>query len=453
MMKFSTNWLTELFPVFKGSPQDQIEIRTVFTDSRSSVKMGLFVPIVGDRFDGHEFLNDAVQQGAVATIWQRDHDIPAFLPKDFPVFLVDDSIEALQYLAKAYRQKVNPKVIGITGSNGKTTTKDLVAAAVSSQYETLKTQGNYNNHIGLPLTLLSMPNNCEVAVLEMGMNHFGEIQILSQIAQPDIAIITNIGESHIEFLGSRAGIAQAKAEILAGLKEEGVLIIDGDEPLLQPLVKQKNTIRCGFKEENDYKISEVTLSTKTMSFKLNQEISFSIPLLGEHNARNTAFAIAVGDILQIPVEKMIQSIKDLKVTSARFEILNGKNGSTLVNDSYNASPTSMKASINVFKQMEGKKKIVVLGDMFELGEHGEDLHRSVAEVITSPINAVYTLGNMSHEITKEVQHQQPNLIAKHFDNKKQLLTELEDSLKKDTIILFKASRGMKLETLLTELTQ
>src|SRR5699024_1235287 len=187
-----------------------IEIETVVTDSRLKVKQSLFVPLIGDQFDGHQFVEGALNNGAVAILWQEDRELPPSVPKQVPVFFVKNTLDALQQLASLYRNKVDPIVVGITGSNGKTTTKDIVSSVVKTTYKTHFTQGNLNNHIGLPLTILGMPNDAEVLILEMGMNHFNEIDLLSKIARPDYAIITNIGESHIEHLGSREGITKAK---------------------------------------------------------------------------------------------------------------------------------------------------------------------------------------------------------------------------------------------------
>src|SRR5699024_431179 len=254
-MLFSINWLTKCLTNTKGMIREDVIIKNVLTDSRVQAKQALFVPIVGESFDGHAFLLQVIENGAMAAIWQEDKPLPEELPADFPLFLVKDTITALQEVAASYRSKINPTVVGITGSNGKTTTKDIVAGVCGEAFKTHKTAGNFNNHIGLPLTILSMPKDTEILVLEMGMNHFKEIERLSEIARPDYAIITNIGESHIEYLGSREGIAQAKLEITHCLSEEGKLIIDGDEPLIRVHNTFNRTLSCGFKTENDLVIS------------------------------------------------------------------------------------------------------------------------------------------------------------------------------------------------------
>lgn len=216
---------------------EKITIEGVTTDSRNVRKGNLFVPIIGEKFNGHDFVEKAFENGAHASLWSRSVPNP---PQDKPLIIVDDTLAALQQIASHYLLEVNPKVVGITGSNGKTTTKDMIASVVGTRYRVHKTKGNFNNHIGLPLTILDMPEDTEVAVLEMGMNAKGEIELLSSIARPDIAVITNIGDAHLQDLGSREGIAEAKLEIIKGLKENGTLIYHGDEPLLKKRLFMSN---------------------------------------------------------------------------------------------------------------------------------------------------------------------------------------------------------------------
>ncbi|WP_117160887.1 UDP-N-acetylmuramoyl-tripeptide--D-alanyl-D-alanine ligase [Paraliobacillus sp. X-1268] len=451
-MLFTLPFLKGLFPDTKGAIHDQFIINQVTTDSRKPMSHALFVPLVGDKFDGHAYMNQAIEQGAVATIWEKDKPLPKFLPTDFPVFFVKDTLIALQQLAQAYRLKINPTVIGVTGSNGKTTTKDLIATVLSSRYRTHYTNGNFNNHIGLPLTILSMPNDTEMLVLEMGMNHFGEMERLSNISEPDIAVITNIGESHIEYLGSRAGIAKAKAEILSGLKVDGTLLIDGDEPLLLPYSEQVDTTKIGFDLSNDIVIDQFNMHPLHSSFRLMAKDTYEIPLLGKHHAQNAAFAIQIAVKLGMECKEIQQALLEVDRTGMRFEVMNGRGGVTLINDAYNASPTSMKAAINVVKEITGyERKIVVLGDMFELGNASKEFHRSIADVLSLPIEYVCTIGEDAIEISKAVNKQNPLIHTKHFANKEEAITFLEAYLDEQTLILVKASRGMQLETIIDRL--
>lgn len=446
-MLFTTKWLADVVFYHQSISFDGTAINTVTTDSRQKTDNALFIPLQGDTFDGHDYVKQAVDNGAVAVFWDENYQIPSFLPEEFPVFLVNDTLAALQKLAAAYRNKIDPTVIAITGSNGKTTTKDIVAAVVNSTYRIHYTKGNFNNHIGVPLTILSMPSETEVLVLEMGMNHFGEIEQLSNIAKPNHAIITNIGESHIEFLGSREGIAKAKLEIVYGLNKEGNLIIDGDEPLITDWQHRGDVISCGFRETNAVIINNVIVKQDATVFTLSDGKRYEISLLGKHHAKNASFAITVGNLLGIPTASIKQALHSLALTSMRFEMLKGKNGVSVINDAYNASPTSMKAAIEVVKQMTGfPEKVLILGDMMELGDWSNNLHRSVADVIDASITAVFTLGNYASEIVTELKQQETVVTCAHFTERNALVESLKPYLSGDSLLLFKASRSMHFES-------
>lgn len=444
-------WLINKFPNYEGNLNQNDPIKTVFIDSREKVNQGLFVPIQGERLDGHEFIEQAIDNGAIAILCDESKQVPEAVRQKAIFIYVQDTTLALQQLAHAYRNKINPIVVGITGSNGKTTTKDLVAAVVETSFQTHYTNGNYNNHIGLPLTILAMASNTEVLVLEMGMSDFGEIERLSQVANPDYAIITNIGESHIEFLGSRKGIVQAKLEIRAGMKEDGYLIIDGDEKSLQHLHNETNVITCGFNHTNQVMLDEVQLSGSSTFFQLNDQ-QYELPLLGKHHAKNAAYAITFGNLLKIDEITMKSALKHIQVTSMRFQFLTGKNNVTIINDAYNASPTSMMAAIEAVKSIDVfTNKVLVLGDIFELGERTEYFHRSIAEVIDDPISTVFTYGDAASAISEEVHKKNPEIACKHFMSREQLTEELNFYLNEDTILLFKASRGMEFEQFVREI--
>lgn len=447
MMLFTLDLVAKTFSEYNQNASVLTnEIHEISTDSRKQTNKGLYIPIVGDRFNGHDFLLEAIENGAVAAIWDKKYDIPTEISATFPIFFVTDTTMALQKLASVYLQFVQPKVIGITGSNGKTTTKDLVYSLVKQKYRTHRTIGNFNNHIGLPLTILQMSPHTEVIILEMGMDSYGEIERLAQITHPDIAIITNIGESHMENFGNREGIAKAKLEIISQFTKNDLLIVDGDEPLLHNV--KVPTIRCGFQSNNDLTISNVTMDERSTSFMLQSEEQYTIPLIGSHHALNATYAIAVAKQLQITNEEIIKGFTEVDRTSMRFEFVEGKDGTQLINDAYNASPTSMKAAIKVLKQLPNTpEKIVVLGDILELGENSETFHRSIAEVISKPINFVYTYGEQAHFITKQLEENASSVQFQHFSTKTELAKALQSHLQQGTMILFKASRGMAFETL------
>lgn len=450
-MSFSIELIKEISTHFSGVSKNNT-IENVFIDSRKKVSNGLFIPIIGERFDGHDFLLAAIENGAVATMWDESKSIPKELNDNFPVFYVKDTLKALESLSRSYLKSVNPKVIGVTGSNGKTSTKDLIEAVLSKSFKTHKTDGNYNNHIGLPLTILAMPNDSEIAILEMGMNNFGEISFLSKLAKPDIAIITNIGESHIEQLGSREGIAKAKLEITDGLKENGILIIDGDEALLN-IVDQSNTIKCGYISGNDYQISELEQKENGTSFTINETEHYFLPLLGKHNVKNSTYAIALGKYLGLSEHTIQIGLESCTLTNMRMEKRPGLNGSMIINDAYNASPTSMRAAIETIKQLNGyATKIVVLGDMYELGKNEKVLHESIADVISAPITHLLTIGEKAKWISDNLLlSNKDDLMIKSFSTKDEAKKELEKLLSSKSVALLKASRGMQFETLANQL--
>ncbi|GGN49264.1 UDP-N-acetylmuramoyl-tripeptide--D-alanyl-D-alanine ligase [Oceanobacillus indicireducens] len=452
-MLFTVKELKYVFTNHHESLDDSLAINRITTDSRLKTDHALFIPIIGDQLNGHDYVEQAIENGAVAIVWDEKEELPPSIPRDFPVFFTEDTTAGLQKLAAYYRDEINPIVIGITGSNGKTTTKDLVAAIMKTTYNTHATLGNLNNHIGLPLTILSMPRDTEVLVLELGMSGFGEIDVLTKIAKPDYAVITNIGESHIEYLGSREGIAKAKLEIINGLKEGGTLIVDGDEPLLQDIHTDDpvDIIRCGFNADNEFRLRDVDITVGGTAFTDAHGRHLQVPLLGKHHAKNAGFALQIAELLHISKEKREAGLQALAHSAMRFELLKSKqHQATVVNDSYNASPTSMKAAIEVIKQMEGfDTKILVLGDVLELGEYADQLHRSIADVISSPITHLYTYGEKAKLITENVQDSE--IQCKHFGTKEALMSELNQHLTEMSLVLFKASRGLQFETMVEDI--
>ncbi|NPC91596.1 UDP-N-acetylmuramoyl-tripeptide--D-alanyl-D-alanine ligase [Bacillus sp. WMMC1349] len=430
-------------------------VKGVSTDSRRLAKEQLFIPLTGERFNGHAFVKQAFQEGVAAVLWNRDEPNP---PQGHAVIVVDDTLKALQRLAKAYREQLQIKVIGVTGSNGKTTTKDMIHAVLQTVYRVHKTEGNYNNHIGLPLTLLAMPEDTDIAVLEMGMSAKGEIEFLSRLARPDAAVITNIGESHLQDLGSREGIAEAKLEIVSGLSKDGTLIYIGDEPLLS-----KNLVNPPYKTKTfgedpafDYQLEKMKQTDQGTAFDVKGiDNHFYIPVLGKHNVKNALAAIAVGDLFGITDDKLEEGLKNIKVTGMRLELMKTSSGLAIINDAYNASPTSMKAAIELVEQLTGYgKKIVVLGDMLELGEQERTFHEGIGKAINQDaIDLVFTYGELSEYIAKGALQTFPENRVFHFrreqkENLKQLLSEKAEA---GDLILVKASRGMKLEDVIKEI--
>ncbi|WP_338779490.1 UDP-N-acetylmuramoyl-tripeptide--D-alanyl-D-alanine ligase [Metabacillus sp. FJAT-52054] len=419
----------------------------VSTDSRSVLPGSLFIPITGENFNGHRFAEKALSEGAAAVLWAKKELNP---PADAPVIFVEDTLAALQKLAKAYKEQLNVKVAGVTGSNGKTTTKDLLASALSPSFNVHKTKGNFNNHIGLPLTLLAMPENTEVAVLEMGMSSKGEIEFLSQLAQPDAAIITNIGESHLMDLGSREGIAEAKLEIASGLKEDGILFYFGDEPLLQERVPalSRKTMTFGETAENDLYPSDIVQSDAGVEFTVQPEGErFAVPVLGKHNVWNALAAIAVARHFGLKDEAIKKGLSSLAMTAMRLELLKSSKGWAVINDAYNASPTSMKAAIRLIEDLQGySRKILILGDMLELGEQEAEFHEQTGEHIsTGKTDHVFTYGKLGECIAAGAKKNLPDENVQSFTDKEELISAVKKFARPGDLFLVKASRGMKLE--------
>ncbi|GKS12518.1 UDP-N-acetylmuramoyl-tripeptide--D-alanyl-D-alanine ligase [Paenibacillus chitinolyticus] len=448
-----------LIPPGSDNGAGGIVIDAVSTDTRTIAPGSLFVPLVGERFDGHEFAADAAAKGASAALWLESRQEGR--PEGLPLLLVDDTLTALQKLAHAYRKTLNVKVVGITGSNGKTTTKDMMGAVLGTVYNVHRTKGNLNNHIGLPLTLLQLDDTTEVAVVEMGMSGRGEIELLSKIAEPDIAVITMIGDAHLLQLGSREEIARAKTEILSGLKDGGTYVFHGDEPLLPlvlPEMKQParmSQIRFGRGHTNDLYPTFIRMDGEGTHFSINPRDTESdkdaqryyIPLLGEHNVDNALAAIAVGTALGVPDADIRRGLAGMQMTGMRIEKRLTPGGVTVLNDAYNASPSSMKASIRLVEQLEGyPRKYVVLADMLELGEDEIRYHREIGSLLSpDALTGVYAYGPLGRQIAEAAGESFGPERVRWFEDKAELTASLHAALKSGDLVLIKGSRGMKLE--------
>ncbi|QAY65420.1 UDP-N-acetylmuramoyl-tripeptide--D-alanyl-D-alanine ligase [Paenibacillus protaetiae] len=439
-----------------------IEIAGVGKDSRQVEAGSLYVPIVGERFDGHDYAAGALADGAAASLWQQDKAVPEEL-KEAPLVFVDDPLAALQRLAAAYRNELPVKVIGITGSNGKTTTKDMVAAVLSAKFRVHKTAGNLNNHIGLPLTVLQLDETVEAAVLEMGMSGFGEIELLTRIAQPDIAVITNIGDAHLLQLGSREGITQAKLEITAGLREDGLLLFNGDEPLLHAglqktvLPQGVRTATFGLSEQNDWSPAQIEVEAAASSFSVRESDNWHyapavhIPVPGKHNVSNALAAIAVARSLGVPEPDIAKALQaGLTLTGMRIQPVAAFNGAMILNDAYNANPTAVRAAVDLVGQLSGfRRKWVVLGDMLELGPDEDALHREIGEYVTpDKADALLAFGPLSKhtaDAAKPLFAGKDQSLIRHFEDQEELAGFLRSELQAEDLVLVKGSRGMRME--------
>lgn len=426
------------------------QIKGVTIDSRHVEKEMLFVPFKGENVDGHRFVEQALKDGAGASFYEKGQDISDSIQG--PIIWVDDTLTALQQLAKAYLKHVNPKVIGVTGSNGKTTTKDMIESVLHTEFRVKKTQGNYNNEIGLPLTILQLDKDTEISILEMGMSGFHEIELLSKIAEPDIAVITNIGESHMQDLGSREGIAKAKSEITIGLKSDGTFIYDGDEPLLKPHVenvKDAKLVSVGLNHDNTLVCKVENSKNDGIAFTINNKEHYELPILGIHNMKNATIAIAIGHELGLDYDTIQKNISNVQLTGMRMERHVTNNQITVINDAYNASPTSMKAAIDTLSNMNGRK-IIVLADSLELGENSQRMHEDVGAYLDNKgIHTLLTYGNDAKFISRKGGQFVEDVA--YFSDKNELTHYLKSILQPDDKVLIKGSRDNKLEEVVNAL--
>ncbi|WP_270850633.1 UDP-N-acetylmuramoyl-tripeptide--D-alanyl-D-alanine ligase [Faecalibacillus faecis] len=421
-----------------GNKDDEINFFS--QDSRQMKNGGMYIPLKGERFDGHNFIESAFQTGAQAIISEKDVKY-----EDKIVIKVKDTYQALKDMASYLRNHRPVKVVGVTGSVGKTSTRDMVYSVVKQKYKTLKTEGNYNNEIGLPLTILRYHDE-EILVLEMGMNHLQEMSRLSMIARPDIACITNVGTAHIGELGSRENILKAKLEITDGMKEGSTLIINQDNDMLQTVeLPHLNVVRVGKGKEASIQASHIILEETKSSFEVEyqgkKEI-IEVPVQGEHNISNALIAIAVGIALNISLEDIKKGIQEFKLTKNRMDILE-KNHKTVIDGTYNASVDSMKSSIDVLANYK-KRKVAILADMLELGDYSQQLHEEVGSYVASKgIDILVCVGKEAKYIYQKARESMKDVY--YFESNQEVIDRLDELLKEDDVILVKGSHSMNLK--------
>ena len=423
-----------------------IRVNGVTTDSRKDDLTGaLFVAIAGDNFDGHDFAREAVIKGAACIMAERRLDTL------HPVITVPSTREALKKLAAYYRSLFDVHMVAVTGSVGKTTTKDMIAQVLSARYKTLKTEGNYNNDIGLPLSVFRLDDSYQAAVFELGMNHPGEIRQLSAIVQPTVCVITNIGVAHIENFRNREGILNAKTEIFEYMAEDGHIILNGDDDLLTTIQPQKRQIHYFGKHHNNYysafniKNNGLIGVSCTVKYGDNQ-FKTNIPLPGSHMVDNALAAVAVGDILGLDAGSVKNGLESVRPLKMRMDVRNAPGGVTLINDVYNASPASVMAGLDVLAGV-GSRKVCILGDMLELGENSLAYHRDVgAYAASKAIDAIVCVGAHSRETYNGAKNNAaPAVTCAHYEDQDALLNELESYIREGDTVLVKASRSLKFE--------
>ena len=422
-------------------------IKKFCCDTRLIKENDMFVSLKSEGNNNIQYVKEAFEKGAIGCI--TENDIPSEIlekNREKTVIKVKDVVKAIQEIAIYKRSLFNIPVIAITGSVGKTSTKDMIASVLKEKYNVSKTQGNYNNHIGVPLTILNWEENTEAAVVEMGMNHLGEIEKLTEIAKPTIAVITNIGTAHIGNLGTRENILKAKLEILKGLNESGRIVINNDNDLLHNCDTRKyKKITYGINNESNYVAQDIIMNQSNSEYiiKIDEnKYKIKVPVSGEHFIYNSLCAISIGRELGIEIEKIINGINGFELTGNRNEIKQ-INDLIIINDFYNASYDSMKASLEVLARMSAKRKVAILGDMLELGEYSENLHRKVGEeVVKNKVDILLTIGENSRAIADEAKKQGMKEVYE-FNTKEECINKIYEIIKKEDCVLLKASNGMK----------
>ena len=425
-------------------------INAICTDTRGMEPGCLFIAIKGDNFDGHDFVGTAFANGAAAAVCRKGAEAAG------EIFYVNDTRQAFLDIARCYRMKFDIPLVGLTGSVGKTTTKDMIACVLCGKYNTLKTEENNNNDIGLSKTILKMETGTEAAVLEMGMRGFGEISVLARAALPTMGVITNIGVSHIERLGSQQGILKAKLEIMEGMDGSSPLFLNADDELLYDAAQKIGhpVVFYGIDNINaDYIAKDIVTKDGDTEFDIyfgKQRVRVKLPAIGKHNVLNALCAFAVGMSAGIEQEAAALALESYVPSGMRQKIVR-TGGILVVEDCYNASPDSVKASLEAFKLIDGKRKIVVLGDMLELGDYSESAHMSCGEAAakTKP-DALFLYGRYTYSYRKGAETRaQGNIFD--FSEKSRLTAALIDYIRDGDALLFKASRGVKLEEVINAL--
>lgn len=430
------------------------QITGIAIDSRKLQSGDLFVAIKGENFDGHDYAETAVKNGAAIVLSHQK------LSDKIPYLLVENTLTALHQLAKLYKNKFKIPFVAITGSSGKTTTKDMIASILSEKYNVLKTDGNFNNAIGLPLTLFKIDKNHEICVLEMGMNSLGEIEVLADIVRPDVGVITNVGTAHIEKLTNRESILKAKTELFTYFDSGNTAVINGDNDMLQKLhEKPYKIIRYGLENQNDYSaINIIEKGEDGINFDVvyqGKTENYHVPMPGIHNVYNALSAISIGLMYGLTKSEIDEGLRKFKPSKMRMEVFKGIMNTKIINDAYNANPDSMQAAINVLASMETTgRKVCILGDMFELGEFAKEGHHMVGKyAVENKINVILAVGKMANEIIKGASMVGANQMLYSFESISEVIDNLKDIIKDNDIILIKGSRGMYMENIVESLRE
>ncbi|MDF2533817.1 MAG: murF [Clostridia bacterium] len=431
-----------------------LRITGITTDSRKLQSGEMFVALKGENFDGHDYAEAAVKNGAAVVLSHQK------LSADIPYLLVENTLTALHKIAKHYKNKFKIPFVAITGSSGKTTTKDMIASVLSEKYNVLKTEGNFNNAIGLPLTLFKLEKSHEIAVIEMGMNSLGEIEVLADIVRPEAGVITNVGTAHIEKLKNREGILKAKIEMFTYFNTENTAVINGDNDMLQNLHdKPYKIIKYGLDGHNDCRaFNIIEKGEEGISFDVvyqGKTECYQVHMPGIHNVYNALSAISIAKMYGLSKSEIDKGLKNFKPSKMRMEVFKGIMSTKIINDVYNANPDSMQAAINVLASLETSgRRVCILGDMFELGEYAKDGHRMVGKyAVEHNVDVILAVGKMAKEIIKGASMVGANQFLYSFDSVSEVIEHLNELIKANDIILIKGSRGMYMESIVESLRE
>lgn len=431
-----------------NKPDTEIIISGVSKDTRTLEKGNLYIPIIGEQFDGHAFIKNAAEKGASASLWQSSHEIPDV---DIPLIIVDNCLEAFHTLAMNYRLSLDVKIIAITGSNGKTTTKDMLASVLSKKYKTAFNKGNENNEIGVPLTLLNLSEDTEVAIVEMGTERFGEIIVLTNMAKPNVAIITNIGDSHLEELFTKENVAIEKFDIVKGLPDDGIFLYNGDDEILRNEVKKhdipQKILNYGYKDFNAYMIDNAKSRADGTDFTVNGVV-YHLPILGSYQVYNAAACIGVSELFGINVEQIQDGFNHIAKTGMRNELI-ALNDFDILDDSYKSNPQNLMSALETLYTLDKhSKKIAVLGDMLGLGKDSDRLHREIGEKLDpNELELVYFYGENMKSAAESAAVNFDASRIKHFNSKPELFEDLKENVI-GAFVLIKGSRAMKMEDII-----
>lgn len=426
---------------------ENIQINNVCIDNRDVSENDIFFAIKGEKFNANKVALDVLKSGAAMVVIDEIHFDIEDVPEGKTVIKVKNVVKSLGEIARNYKNTLDIKIVAVTGSVGKTSTRDMITSVLSSKYNVFKTKRNFNSDIGLPIMLLSLDDSYDVAVLEMGMDHAGDIEYLVNIVNPDIAVITNIGLSHIQNLGSQEAIFNAKMEIASKFNKNNTLIINGDDEFLSKVSSDVfSVIKVGASFKNNIMYRDVILGEFESECILKIDdfgYKCSLKQPGKHNIINASLAIAVANELGVDILEAIKSLTNIDKTSMRLDIINADNF-VLINDCYNASPDSMRAAIDVLSNIEGKRKICVIGSMNELGDESENSHRDIGKYIKGKknIDLILATGNYTEFYKDELGD-----MCTTYEDKESLSLDLKSLIKDGDIILVKASRGLKFETI------